>query len=177
VNSANQAITTPSGWALLVDQSTSSPSQFRFTVWWKPAGPGETSVSLGIHTNANGASASITRYSRPSGTATPPTLAALNPAEGTTGTQPTITPSPDIATDQPNATVISLVANRANNALSLTNPNGFQLDTAISQSSGQPTTIGIASQTVRSPGSPTNSPTWSQNGAPAQWAWATVAFT
>jgi hypothetical protein len=176
VNSANQTITTPSGWTLLADQATNNPSQFRFTIWWKPADIGETSVPLTVHTNASGASAWVIRYTRPSGYPLPPTTAALLVPQGTTPAQPTATPSPDVLTVQPNATVISIVAVRAANPLALANPAGFLFQTATTQSAGQGTAIGVASQALPSTGSIANSPTWTQNGATAQWAWATIAL-
>jgi len=176
VNSANQAITTPPGWALLADQATTNPSQFRFTIWWKPAGIGETSVALDIHTNASGASASIVRYSRPNANPSTPTVAALAVRQGNSGAQPTVSPAPDIVTDRPNATIISVVAIREGNALSLAIPGGFQLQTATTQASGQPTALAVASQMVPSAGGQATSPTWTQTGSPAQWAWATIAF-
>ena len=54
VNAANQAITTPAGWTLIADASTGSPSQFRFTVWWKAAVASEASVDLTVNTNSSG---------------------------------------------------------------------------------------------------------------------------
>lgn len=177
VNAANQAITTPTGWTLLADTATTSPNQFRFTVWWKLKGASDTSVVLNVKTNSSGASARVIRYARPGGYPPNPVSATAGVASGTGSAATTRTPTPDVTTNQPDATVISIVAVRAANTLSLATPGSFALRSATTQSStGQPTAIGVADLVVSvSPSTPV-SPTWSQTGTAAQWAWATVAF-
>jgi hypothetical protein len=172
VNSANQAITTPSGWTLLADQGTNSQAQFRLTVWWRTAGS-ESSTSLSVHTNSSGATAWVARYARPAGSPAP--MVATNAiSQGTANRSTALTPTPDLVTTA-RATVISIVAVRDANALSLANSQGFALDDApVQSSSGQGAALGLASHVVE-PGSVTT-PTWAQADPVAQWAWATVAF-
>jgi HD-GYP domain-containing protein (c-di-GMP phosphodiesterase class II) len=175
VNAANQAITTPSGWSLLADQATSSPSQYRFTVWWRSAG-NESSVALGVHTNSNGANAWVTRYRRADGSSTPASLATSTVRQGLASPSLSLTPSPDIATSGDDATVISVVAVRQPSVLSLSSSHGFDARLATTQISlGQPVALGIADRVESSAGT-VASPTWTQVGVTGQWAWATVAF-
>jgi hypothetical protein len=176
VNSANQAITTPAGWTLLSDSATSSPAQFRFTVWWKLAA-GETSVALSVHTNGSGANAWALRYARSRGYPPLPTTATASPPTGTSGANATLTPSPDVTTNASDATVISLVAIRAGNSLSLSAPQSFTVQVADVQNSvGQPVALGVADiGTSTNPTTPP-SPAWSQSGTAAQWAWTTIAL-
>lgn len=172
-NNANQAITTPSGWNLLADQATPSPSQFRYTVWWRAAGT-ETSVPLTVKTNSSGASAWVVRYTKPSG-GNPVALAAVSAQQGVAGAQATVTPSPDITTNAP-ARVISLTAVRGPNSLSLATPRSFTLHSSQTSNRGTPApAIGIADAWVVGATTPA-SPTWAQSGTIQQWAWATVAF-
>lgn len=178
VNAANQNITTPTGWALLADTATSSPSQFRFTIWWRLAAPAETSVDLAVNTSAGGATAWVIRYTRPAGYPPTPITATATIAVGNSGPSTTLTPTPDITTNQPDATVISIVATRDANTLSLSTPEAFDLQATMVQSStGQPRALGIADQTLLPLPSTPASPTWTQTGTPAQWAWATIAFS
>ncbi len=178
VNAANQNITTPTGWALLADTATGSPSQYRFTIWWKLAAPAETSVDLKVNTNASGATAWAIRYRRPSGYPPNPITATAAVAVGNSGPSASLTPTPNITTNQANATVISIVAIRDANTLSLTTPNSFTLrNTATQSSSGQARAIGIADRTSLPLPSTPPSPTWAQTGTAAQWAWATIAFS
>lgn len=171
VNRANQQITTPAGWTLLADQATGAPSQLRFTVWWKPAGT-ETSVSLSVNTNSNGTSAWVVRYASPDGTA--PVLATASVRQGLAAASTTMTPSPDVTTNAANATVISLASIRAGNTLSLASGSSFTAQVSTTSSIG--TGLGVADLLVPTAGSTPASPTWSQSGTPAQWAWATAAF-
>jgi hypothetical protein len=177
VNAANQAITTPTGWTLLADQQTSSPSQFRFTVWWKLAASAESTVSLSVHTNASGANAWVVRYTRPAGYPPNPSAAAVAVREGLGSASSSLTPSPDLTTSQADATVISIVAVRSGNTLSLGTPASFAVEANPTQTAtGQAVALGIADRLVASSGTSVTSPTWSQSGTAAQWAWATVAF-
>jgi hypothetical protein len=176
VNSANQNIATPSGWTLLADTAAQSPNQFRFTVWWRLKGAGDSSVDLDIRTNSSGATARVIRYVRTAGYPPNPVSATAAVAAGSSGATATRTPTPDITTNQADATVISLVAIRAANTLTLSAAQSFTLRSATTQTTGQATALGVADRTTStSPSTPT-SPTWSQSGTAAQWAWATVAF-
>jgi hypothetical protein len=177
VNATNQNITTPSGWTLLADATTTSPNQFRFTIWWKLRGASDTSVVLNVKTNSSGATARVIRYVRPGGYPPNPITATASVAGGTNGVSTTYTPTPNITTNQPDATVISIVAVRDANTLSLSTPRSFTVRSATSQTStGQSTALGVADVIVgASPATPA-SPTWSQTGTAAQWAWATIAF-
>lgn len=171
VNSANQQISTPTGWTLLADQGTNSPSQFRFTVWWKAAGS-ETSVALSVHTNGSGTTAWVARYTRAAGTA--PVLAGTSVQQGVAATGSSMTPTSDLTTNGSDATVISLVSVRAANALSLSTARGFSSEFATTTAQG--TALALGDLFVAASGTTVASPTWSQGGTPAQWAWATAAF-
>jgi hypothetical protein len=171
INSANQAITAPAGWTQLADQATSSPAQMRFTVWYKLAAA-ETSVSLSVSTNGSGASAWVTAYRRPSASPAP-SLATATVRQGVNGATATLTPSPDVTTNANNATAISIVGIRAANTLSLSTPRSFGLSFAGTNSTRA---LGFADISVPTSGTAPPSPTWSQSGTAAQWAWATAAF-
>jgi hypothetical protein len=176
VNAANQNITTPTGWTQLADAATSSPAQFRFTIWWKLAGV-ETSVSLPVNTNSSGASGWVVRYRDADGYPPNPTTATATVAAGTWAASTAITPSPDVTTNSADAAVISIVAIRAGNTLSLSTPWMFTLqNTSIQSTIGQARAIGIADRTGLSSGFTPPSPQWAQSGTAAQWAFATVAF-
>ena len=178
VNAANQNITTPAGWTLLADAPTSSPSQFRFTVWWKLAGASEGPVTLPVNTNAGGATAWVLHYRDPAGYPPNPVVATASVAIGTGPISATLTPAPDVTTDQPEATVISIVAVRGANSLNLSAPQGFVGHLDVQQSAlGQPVALAVADRTQLSLPTTAVSPTWSQSGSPAQWAWATIAFS
>ena len=170
INSANQAITTPAGWTMLADQATNSPSQMRFTVWYKLAAA-ETSVALTVSTNASGTSGWVTAYRRPSGSPAP-SLATATVQQGVAGATSTLTPS-NVTTNANNATAISIVGIRAANTLTLSTPRSFGLSFAGTNSTRA---LGFADISVPTSGTAVPSPTWSQSGTAAQWAWATAAF-
>lgn len=172
INNANSAITTPSGWTLLADQATSSPAQFRFTIWWKLVAA-ESSVSLTVTTNANGATAWALRYARPGGYPPSPASATATVRQGTATATTTMTPATNLTTNLDDARVMSIVAIRAANTLSLGTAQGFTLETATTATSRA---LGIADIYALNSGTTPTSPTWSQSGTAAQWAWATVAF-
>jgi hypothetical protein len=88
-----------------------------------------------------------------------------------------LTPTPDVTTTHSNATVISIPAVRATNPLSLSTPQGFTFrNTATNTPGTAGDAIGVADQSVGTSGTTPPSPTWSQSGFPAQWAWVTAAF-
>jgi hypothetical protein len=173
INNANSSATTPSGWTLLADQGTSSPSQFHFTVWSKLAA-GESSVALTVTTNANGAAAWAIRYTRPGGYPANPASATATVRSGVATSATTMTPATNLTTSANDARVMSIVAIRAANTLSLSSAQGFALQTTTT---GTTRALGIADQYVATSGTTPTSPTWSQSGTAAQWAWATVAFS
>ena len=176
VNALDKPPNTPTGWTQLADQATKTPQDLRFTVWWKLAG-GETSVSLDVDTNTGtGTSAWVVRYRRPSGYPPNPTVATATVQQGLANASATLTPSPDVTTSQANATVVSIVAIRAANTLSLGTARGFTLQNATTSTPSQGLALGLADLLVVTSGSTPSSPTWSQSGTAAQWAWATIAF-
>jgi hypothetical protein len=90
----------------------------------------------------------------------------------------TFTPTPDLTTNAANATVISITAVRSLNTLSLATPQsfGFHFTQSNTPSGGQGVAIAIAdSLQLTTPSTPL-SPTWTQSGTAAQWAWATIAW-
>jgi hypothetical protein len=168
-NQADQAITTPTGWAVVADQRMTSPQQFRFTVWSRTAGT-ETSVTLNTNTNASGTSLWVVRYDRPTG-APAATGAHTAVRQGQAGAVSTLTPSPDVTTTDV-STVVSIVAIRAENPLSLQTPQGFVLR---GQSLGLGVALGVADQPVSS-ALTVPSPTWAQTGTAGQWGWVAGSF-
>jgi hypothetical protein len=172
INNANQNITTPSGWTLLADQATNSPSQFRMTIWWKLAAA-ESSVALTVNANASGATAWAIRYARPGGYPPNPATATATVRQGLSGASSTMTPGTNLTTNQPEARVLSIVAIRGANTLTLNTAQGFSLENATT---GTSRALGVADLYVATSGTTPASPTWSQSGTAAQWAWATVAF-
>jgi hypothetical protein len=78
-----------------------------------------------------------------------------------------------VTTNANNATAISIVGIRAANTLSLTTPRSFGLSVAGTNSTRA---LGFADISVPTSGTAPPSPTWSQSGIAAQWAWATAAF-
>lgn len=174
VNAANQNITTPSGWGLLADQATDSPSPMRFTVWGKIAG-NESSVDLDVHTNSSGATAWVVRYYAPNGYPPGLRLATATVRQGTAGATASLTPAPDVTTNADNATALSIVAARDANSLALSTPHSFFLRDTAQGPLGAGPALGVADALVRTSGTTPASPTWTQSGTPAQWAWVTFA--
>ena len=174
VNAANQAITTPAGWTLVADQATGTPAQLRFTVWSKLRAA-ESSVNLSVNTNSSGTSAWVARYYNPAGYPPNP-VSAATVRQGVAGAATTLTPSPDLTTTAADATAISIVATRAANALSLSTAQGFTTQLATTNSPNQGVALAIADRPVPVSGTTPPSPTWTQSGTAAQWAWASVAY-
>jgi hypothetical protein len=175
VNGADQTVSNlPTGWSILTSAGTGTPQQFRLTTVWKLAGA-ENSVSFRTGTNSNGATAWVSSYRRPGGGS--PTVATAAARSGTATPAATLTPSPDVTTNANDATVISIAAARAPNTLSLGTPRGFagRFATTVSADVGVGRSLGIADLAAPNAGT-IPSPTWSQSGTAAQWAWATVAF-
>ncbi len=177
VNGANLSATTPSGWTQLADVGSGSPDQLHFTVSWKPAGV-ETAVALAVNADPSATTAWVVRYTRPGGYPPNATVATLAASSGTAGALATTTPSPDVTTSEPDARVISIVALRSANPLSLSAPQGFTSQlTATQTATGAPVSVAVADIGVSASSTAVSSPTWAQTGTPAQWAWATVAFS
>ena len=178
VNNANQLVkSAPAGWTLVAQQATKSPQNFVFGVWWRVAGSTDSSVDVAVGTDATGAAAWVVRYARSSGFTSPPVLAVASGGvvSGLTGAASTLTPSPDLVTNLPTARVISLVAVRAGNALTLAAPQGFSVVTSATTSISVVDTLGVA-DTLQSAAATVPAPTWGQGGTAAQWAWVTVAI-
>jgi hypothetical protein len=113
----------------------------------------------------------VTAYRRPSGTPAP-TLATATVRQGLSTAASTLTPSPDMTTNANDATAISIVAIRAANTLSLSIPRGFTQRLATTSTNKA---LGFADVSVPTSETTPASPTWSQTGTAAQWAWATLA--
>lgn len=171
-NAANQAITSPAGWSLVADQAGSSPQQFRVTVWAREAGP-ETSVTTNVNTSSAGTTFWVVRYDRPAGSAP---LAAAHTAlrQGSATGGSTLTPAPDVTTTDA-ARVVQLAVVRAPNPLSLATPQGFALRASAAGTGTAAPTLGVADTTTAT-AQTVASPTWSQSGTAAQWAWVGGAY-
>jgi hypothetical protein len=175
VNASNLASTAPSGWTQLADAPSSSPKLFRLSVWWSLSN-GSSTVDVTTQTNAEGASAWVVRYRRPSGYPPLPAPATSTVRVGTATPGVSFTPTPDVTTTQSNATVISVVAAREANPLSLLTAQGFNRVTSTTSSPGQGVALGLADLPVSVAGTTPPSPTWTRSGSAGQWAFATVAF-
>lgn len=177
INSTSGNTTTPSGWALQANQSTNSPEKFGIRVWTRLSA-GESSVDLAFKAGAAGSTAWVARYTRSSGYPPNPTTATATVRSGVSGASATFTPTPDLTTNAANATIISIAAVRSLNTLSLSTAQsfGFHFTQTNTPTGGQGVAIAIAdSVQVTTPVTPL-SPTWSQSGTAAQWAWATIAW-
>jgi hypothetical protein len=167
-NTANATPPTVSGWTKIADQGQTN---FRFTLWWKLAA-GETSVSV-TPTGSSTMTAWVVDVTRTSGYPPNPAVATATVQQGGAAASATFTPSPNVTTNQAFATVISFAAVKAANTLSLSTPQGFTLQ---NQTNSGGVALGVAIQFVPTSGGTDTSPTWSQSGTAAVWAWATVAF-
>jgi hypothetical protein len=162
------------GWTQAAAPNTNSPSQFEYQVFYHVVSTGETSVNFKISTSGNGAAVWLVRYRQPSGA---PALATAAVQSGTSAAAATFTPG-SVTTNAANATAISFAAIRRNNTLSLSTAQSFTFRNAISATPGSASVaFGAADQVVVTSGSTPTSPTWSQTGTAAQWAWITLAFT
>ena len=178
INATNGNTATPTGWTLLASQSTATPANFGIKVWTRLSA-GETSVNLAFKSNAAGSTAWVTRYTRSSGYPPNPTTATATVRSGVSAAAATLTPSPNLTTNAANARVISIAAVRAPNTLSLGTPQSFafRYTQTSTPAGGQGVAIALSdSLQVTTPATPV-SPTWSQSGTAAQWAWATIAWS
>ena len=167
-NTANNPPPTVSGWNQLADQGQTA---FHFTLWWKLAAS-ESSWSV-TPTQSSTMTAWVVRYIRDGGYPPNPAVAAATVPQSNAAASSTLTPSPDVTTNQALATVVSIAAIKATNTLSLGTPQSF---TFRNQTNSGGVALGFADQFVPTPGGTDTSPTWSQSGTAAVWAWTTVAF-
>ena len=178
INATNGNTTTPSGWTLLANQSTATPANFGIKVWTRLSA-GETSVNLAFKSSAAGSTAWVTRYTRSSGYPPNPTTATATVRSGVGVASTTFTPSPNLTTNAANARVISIAAVRGLNTLSLGTPQSFTSRYSLTStpSGGQGVALGLSDSLQVATASTPTSPTWSQSGTAAQWAWATIAWS
>lgn len=176
INAFGGASTTPTGWTQLVNQSTNTPAKLTLRVWTRLSG-GESSVSLAFKSGAAGSTAWVVRYTRSSGYPPNPASATATVQSGLTGATASLIPSSDVVTTLSDARVITFAVVRAANSLSLSTPRSFVSRTGVTSSpaGGAPVALAIADRLVGSVGT-APSPTWTQSGTAAQWAWATVAW-
>ena len=177
ISSDSGSTPTPTGWTLQANHSQNSPPKFGIKVWTRLSA-GETSVNLAFKAGSAGSTAWVTRYTRSSGYPPNPATATTTVRSGLSAASATFTPSPDLTTDAANARVISIVAVRSVNTLSLLTPQtfGFRFTQTSTPAGGQGVAIAVSdSLQATNPSTPV-SPTWSQTGTAAQWAWATIAW-
>jgi hypothetical protein len=115
----------------------------------------------------------VVRYIRDGGYPPNPAVATATVQQGTASASSTLTPNPDDTTNQAFATVVSIAAIKATNTLSLSAAQGFAFR---NQTNSGGVALGLADQFVPTSGGTDTSPTWSQSGTAAIWAWTTVAF-
>lgn len=167
----NTAPGTPTGWTSVADQGSTAP--YRFTVWWKLAAVADGGqVTLTPPGGASAAAGWVVRYTRDGGYPPNPAVATSTVQKGTAAASTSFTPAPDVTTNQPYATVISIVGVKAANTLSLGSAHSFTLE---NQTSAGSLAVGFADQLVPTTAGSDTSPTWSQSSS-ATWGWATAAF-
>jgi hypothetical protein len=166
----------PAGWNA-GDMAAGPTGGPHTAVFWKVAA-GESSVSV-TPFNGGSSAAWVIRYAKGGGT---PTLATGDTC-GKNGIVPgvcayggaasSLTPT-DTATTTGLATEIQIVVIPANNALSLSTPQGFTFEgTSGTAASGD--AIGVADQVVGTSGTTPTAPTWSLGGT-TKSAYLTTAF-
>jgi len=181
VTHAQSTPATPSGWSPIADVGRTANNghgnPIELTVFWKLAGSGESSVTV---TTSGTAGAWVVRYARSSGYPPNPATATASVPTGTTAsgnnTPPsTFTPSPNVTTNQADATVISIGAVNTSDTLSLSTAQSFTARSTPTISNVA--ALGVADQLVPTAAGSDASPTWSEGSANSDsWAWATVAF-
>lgn len=94
-------------------------------------------------------------------------------SQGTAALRSTMTPTPNVTTNQTLSTVISFAASESsgNPSLSAGQTQGFGVET---QETSGILDFGVADLLVSASGTTPNSPTWTDSSAP--WSWVTVAF-
>ena len=174
----NTVPTTPSGWTRLSSSSTTSPSPFTLSISWRIADAG-TSVTFRLGANNSGAMATVLNYGRAFSSTTTPVIAHTAARSSNANASATFTPSTNITTNAIAARALSIIAVRANNALSLSNAAGYTVrgsNALVVGSGNSAVSLAIADTVVQATGSTPTSPTWSQSGTPAQWISGLVAF-
>ena len=167
VNGRNKAPRRPSGWTDVVSRGIGGAQDFHLYAAQRIA-DGSTSVVVDIDTGGEGASLQVFRYDVPVGSPAP--IVRASQVQSGFSATPTaqFVPTPDIITTSA-ATAMSIVAVRANNALSLVAGSTWTLRAAAMSTFGTtPMAWALADTTV---GSATTvpSPTWQQVGAAARW--------
>ena len=168
----------PAGWTQLISQSANSPAGFSLFVAWSIA-DSATSVLFESRATATGAFATVLNYGHAFSSVATPVVAHTAVQSSVAGAAATFTPPSNITTNAIAARALSIVAVRANNALSLSNAAGYTVRGSNAQIVGSASTaisVAIADTFVQSSGTTPTSPTWSQSGTPAQWISGLVAF-
>ena len=178
--SANRNIPnrTPAGWTQLISQGTNSPSGFSLYVAWRIA-DSATSVLFESRANGTGAFATVLNYGHAFSSTTTPVIAHTAVRSSNVNAAATFTPATNITTNAIASRALSIVAVRANNALSLSNAASYTVRGVNAQVVGSGSTsisLAIADTVVETSGTTPTSPTWSQSGTPAQWISGLVAF-
>jgi hypothetical protein len=169
VNNASQdSKVNTSGWTL-IDSPALGGANMEMQAWWHTAGAAESSATMEIKTNSNGATAWILDYKNMSS----PALNAFT--SGTSSSASSLTPT-TLTTTAGNTTVISLAGINAARTLSLATPQGFAFRASLQNSTGSGRALGVADR-YAAPAGAVSSPTWTQGATTSQWAWITVAFT
>lgn len=179
VNNNGAIPTTPSGWTRLVSNSTTTPLTFSMSISWRVADATTSSVSMRLNANNSGAMAVVLNYGRAFSSTTTPVIAHNATQSSTSNAAATFTPATNITTNAIAARALSIVAVRADNALSLSNAASYTVRGFHHQVVGSGSTaisLAIADTVVQTSGTTPTSPTWSQSGTPAQWISGLVAF-
>jgi len=157
---------------------TPAPSPFHLFIAWREA-PSTSAGTVSFKADANGSGATtwVVRYTHTTTSTASPVTATASVASSTATPSATYTPTPSVVTSVAQATVISIVAVRAANGLSLSAAHGFGLQFTDTSSPGSVSdSLGLADVVAPLSGTTVVSPTWAQSGTPAQWIAASVAF-
>ena len=168
----------PTGWTQLISQNANTPAQFSLFVAWRIA-DSATSVSFESRATATGAVAMVLNYGHAFSSVSTPVVAHSATQSSAVAATATFTPATNITTNATAARALSIVAVRANNALSLSNAVGYSQRGGDAVTVGTPSggiSVAIADSFVQTSGTTPVAPTWSQVGTPAQWISGLVAF-
>ncbi len=174
VNGRNKAPRRPTGWTDFVSRGIGGAQDFHLYAVQRIA-DGANSVQVDIDTGTEGASLQVIRYDVPAGSAAPIARASQVQSGFSTTATAQLVPTPDIITTSA-ATAISIVAVRANNALSLLPGSAWTLRSASATVPGATSLAWAIADSSVGAASTVASPTWQQSGTPARWIFGGSAF-
>ena len=161
------------GWKEIPDGTTTGKEHMGFQTWWHTVGSAsESSVEI-EHDHGGqlepGATAWVITYKNMPN-------AAIDGSSFSTATSKSPVTAPPLATNRPDATVISLVGTDRSDLLSLSTDRNFVFRTSQGVPDPADHALGVADRFVPSPET-IPPPMWQGPSQSSQWAFTTVAFT